>query len=331
MNKNIFVFTLLTMACSNAFADISGSFKVLKSGGIEVADAGIETFPEDKQHITIGDNQFLSTSADLIKDVQKPKTVTPEVIKHASFDWAAANNADAESIVGDDGSVTYPYGASQPVVACSPLHLCSIKLQEDEHITNISIGDSVRWKVQSATAGKYPVLVIKPTTDNLKTNLIAMTDAGRVYYMTLVSSKNKWIPIISFYDPQKLVEVVTQSEAEKLRIETESDKKKADATIASIPGDDITSMDFDWAMSGSSEIKPIRIFSSNGHTYIQMVDSMRFKDAPAIFSVINGEQQLVNYKTKGAYYIVDSVPEKINLVLGAGSNAKTVTITHKQK
>ena len=270
------------------------------------------------------------TSSDLLRDATARTTITQNLATHASFNWEAADESNAEPLVGDDGSVEYPYGASRPIVACAPMHLCILKLMEDEHITNISIGDSVRWKAQASSAGKFPVVVIKPTVTGIQTNLSVMTDAGRIYYLTLVSYKNRWVPLISFYDPQGIVQEVKQTTADQVKAASDAAKKKDAEVIAALPGDDITSMDFNWVVMGpSSDIKPVRIFSSAGHTYIQMPEYLKYKDAPAIFSIINGEQQLVNYKTKGAYYIVDGVPDKMNLVLGAGSNSKTVIIQHK--
>lgn len=273
-----------------------------------------------------------ATSSDLLQDAPARTTITPQVIRHASFDWEAADETSAESLVGEDGSVQYAYGASRPIVACAPLHICIIKFQDDEHISNISIGDSVRWKAQASTAGKYPTLVIKPTTVNIKTNVAVMTDQGRIYYLTLVSYTNRWVPLVSFYDPQKIVETVVQTETEKAKAEVKAAVKKNEDTIAELPGD-LSKLDFNYKSSvsccSSSDIKPLRVFSSEGHTYIEMPDSLKYKDAPAIFSLVNGQQELVNYKTKGAYYIVDGVPDKLNLVLGAGSNAKTVLIQHK--
>lgn len=270
-----------------------------------------------------------ATSSDLLQDAPARTTITPTVIRHASFDWEAADETSAESLVGEDGSVQYPYGASRPIVACAPLHICIIKFQDDEHISNISIGDSVRWKAQASTAGKYPTLVIKPTAVNIKTNVAVMTDQGRIYYLTLVSYANRWVPLVSFYDPQKIVETVVQTENEKAKAAVAAAVKKDADTVAELPGDDLSKLDFGYVSTGpSSNIKPLRVFSSAGHTYIQMPDSLKYQDAPAIFSLINGEQQLVNYKTKGPYYIIDGVPEKMNLVLGAGSNAKTVLIQH---
>lgn len=271
-----------------------------------------------------------ATSSDLHQDAPVRPTITPAVIKRASFNWEAADENNAEALTGDDGSVMYPYGASRPIVACAPLHVCIIKLQDDEHITNLTIGDSVRWKAQASTAGKFPVVVVKPTVTDITTNLSIMTDAGRIYYLTLVSYKNRWVPLIAFYDPARIVETVSQQYVDQAKAADAAKKRKEDATVATLPGDDIASMDFEYAITGpSSDIKPVRVFSSAGHTYIQMPESLRYKDAPAIFSLVNGEQQLVNFKSKGNYYIVDGIPDKINLVLGAGSNAKTVTIQHK--
>lgn len=283
--------------------------------------------PQPLQYIP----QQLITSSDML-ETSAARTITPQVVRRAAYNWAAAGDTGAEPLVGDDGSIEYPYGASQPIVSCSPLHLCIIKLQEGESISNVAIGDSVRWKVQAASAGKFPTLVIKPTTTNLKTNLTVMTDAGRIYYMTLVSYPNKWVPLISFYDPQKLVETITQKAADTAKSNKDAADKKEAATVATLPGEDITKMDFDFvSMGGSSDIKPVRVFSSGGHTYIQMPDALKNKDAPAIFSLINGEQQLVNFSVKGDYYIIDGIPEKMNLVLGTGGNAKIVNILHKQK
>ena len=111
----------------------------------------------------------------------------------------------APSMLGTNGQVMYAYGQSQPTITCAPLHICVINLLLGEHITNLSIGDSVRWMVQTADAGHTPVVVIKPVAAGLTTNLVVTTDAGRVYYMTLVSRPHRYVPQIGFYDPQQIV------------------------------------------------------------------------------------------------------------------------------
>lgn len=347
--KNTQIFTVIALAFSvtahaaeldpeiKAIADknppywqYAGPSEVTGSFTADAKPKAVEVLPPASAPISY------DTSSDLLQNADRRTTITPARTRAASFDWAASES-NAEAMVGDDGSVQYAYGASMPIVACAPLHLSVIKLQSDETVTNISIGDSVRWKAQAATAGKFPVVVVKPTSTNIKTNLTIMTSAGRIYYVTLVSYPNRWVPLVSFYDPQKLVETVTTQQQVEMEKASAEAKRKDDDTVAMIPGD-MTSLDFNYTVTvehnfsfstATDGIKPTRVFSSAGHTYIQMPDALKYKDAPAIFSVINGEQQLVNYKTKGDYYIVDGIPEKMNLVLGAGSNAKTVTIQHK--
>ena len=62
-----------------------------------------------------------------------------------------------------------------------------------------------------------------------------------------------------------------------------------------------------------------------------MPDWMKYKDAPAIFSLVAGEQQIVNFTMKGSYYVIDGTPDKIMLVLGAGGSAKKIEIQHQSK
>lgn len=252
-------------------------------------------------------------------------TITPHTIEQASKTWASSGKA--EILVGDDGEVMYAYGASRPIVTCAPLHICVIKLLVGETITNLSIGDSIRWKVQPTTAGSVPVVVVKPTTAGIATNLIVTTDHGRVYYFTLRSDrKGEYVPEIAFYDPQQLVEPVNQEADRKAKV----DQKKA-ATVATLPGIDPATLDFNYSVDADyGTVKPVRVFSSAGHTYIQMPENIGYSDAPAVFVVTNNEQQLANFRLVGVYYVVDGLPEKIKLVLGAGNQTKVVTIMHNK-
>ena len=255
---------------------------------------------------------------------QYADTITPHSIELASKTWALSGKA--EILVGDDGEVMYAYGASRPIITCAPLHICVIKLLVGEKITSLSIGDSIRWKVQSTTAGKVPVVVVKPTAVGIATNLVVTTDHGRLYYFTLRSDrKGEYVPEIAFYDPQQLVEVVKQESDQKAEVD-----QKKEAAVATLPGIDPATLDFDYSVNGDTGvIKPVRVFSSAGHTYIQMPENMGYGDAPAIFVVTNNEQQLANFRLVGAYYVIDGIPQEIKLVLGAGGHAKTVTITQK--
>ena len=270
-------------------------------------------------------------SADLYIEAPARNTITPSATATAAENWGETGTAT--TMIGDDGEVMYPYGASRPIVTCAPLHICLIKLLPGEKVSNLSIGDTVRWKVQAATAGKYPIVVVKPTLPGITTNLSIMTDAGRVYYLTLRSDKRgQYVPEIAFYDPQQMVEHVAQQESEQAAADAAAMARKKDAAVATLPGMDPASLDFDYKIKADEgATRPVRVFSSAGHTYIQMPPDLSYSDAPAIFAITNNEQQLANFRMVGAYYVIDGIPAEIKLVLGAGSHAQTVDIKHQAK
>ena len=67
------------------------------------------------------------------------------------------------------------------------------------------IGDSVRWNISPAMYGKgdhaTPVLVLKPQTSGLDTNLLVTTDR-RAYYLRLVSKPTEYVARVAFEYPE---------------------------------------------------------------------------------------------------------------------------------
>lgn len=244
----------------------------------------------------------------------------------AAQQWLATGIATG--LVGTNGAVMYAYGQSRPTLTCAPLHLCTITLLDGEHVTNISIGDSVRWLVQATTAGKQPVVIVKPTATGLVTNLVITTDQGRVYYLTLASRRADYIPLVGFYDPQKLVINLQQQAAQAASAEKAKADARKQAIVAPLGGVDPAALDFDFACKGDDELKPVRVFAGAGHTYLQMPAGMKYTDAPAVFNTSNGTTELMNSRLVHDYYIVDGLPARFKLVLGVGSDARSVECTH---
>jgi len=249
--------------------------------------------------------------------------------------WEQTGTADA--LVGAGGVVEYPYGYSRPTITCAPLHVCSIALQDGEAATSVSIGDTVRWLLQTATAGAKPVLMIKPTQAGLSTNLVVTTDKGRIYYMHLVSNKTEYVPMVSWYDPAAMTRDLS-AEAQALARQ----KAEFDATIAatklaaeqarsqrvvadkSVGKLDPTTLDFGYTCTGEAAFKPARVFANDTHTFIQLPPGAAASDAPAVFNSSNNETELLNSRLVNGYYIIDGKPAKLSLVLGAGNSAQTV-------
>lgn len=223
----------------------------------------------------------------------------------------------AQGLAAGEGRVLFPYGQSQPTVTCAPLHICVVTLMPGEKINNLSIGDSVRWLVQTSQAGDSPIVIIKPTEAGIGTNLVVSTNRQRVYYLILESSATKYQPQVGFYDAAEMTTHFNHNENEELS------RSLAPGKI------DPANLDFNFSCdsSGGDDFMPSRVFSGNGHLYLQMPASMKNGDAPAIFNISTGSTELINHRydpTKG-YFVVDGTPSKLKLIVGNKDGNRSVT------
>ncbi|ECS2986255.1 P-type conjugative transfer protein TrbG [Salmonella enterica subsp. enterica serovar Virchow] len=223
---------------------------------------------------------------------------------------------------GDDGSVKYLFGATLPTLVCTPLQVCSIRLQAGEVVNDVHAGDAVRWKITPATEGVGPtattVVVVKPTDAGLTTNLIITTDR-RIYTVKLASTQREWIPVLSFDYPddvQREWAAYAQRQAQTIHANT-------------LPtGQNLANLDFNFRMSGDSPAwKPIRIYTDGVKTYIQFPSS-HFNEAPALVALgQRGGEELVNYRLIGDRYVVDKVLDRAALIVGVGRSQTKVEIS----
>ena len=119
-----------------------------------------------------------------------------------SESWQGEKNAPSP---GPDGRVMYSYGAGLPTVVCAPLRVCMIELQAGEKIVGEPhIGDSVRWNISPAMYGSgdqaTAVIILKPQTPGLDTNLLITTDR-RAYYLRLISKPEDYVARVAFAYP----------------------------------------------------------------------------------------------------------------------------------
>ena len=268
--------------------------------------------------------------------VQVKKLAAADAARLAAVQrWEQTGVADA--LVGAGGAVEYPYGYSRPTITCAPLHVCSVALQDGEAVTSISIGDTVRWLLQNATAGTKPVMMIKPTQAGLSTNLVVTTDKGRIYFMHLVSSKTEYVPMVSWYDPAAMTRDLSAEAQASARQKAEfaatiaatkiaAEQAKAHRVVAdkSVGKLDPTTLDFGYTCTGEAAFKPARVFANDTHTFIQLPPGASASDAPAVFNSSNNETELLNSRLVNGYYIIDGKPAKLSLVLGVGASAQTV-------
>jgi len=356
MKTSLLTLAILSMA-SGAFAQSTSVALTTKPATVQTITADIST-PTSTAALTtlllpaVGAlplqpapaKQTIAASPEVLGPSPVPPTAKAQVRKLSAADGtrlAAAQRWEqtgvAEALVGAGGAVEYPYGYSRPTITCAPLHVCSVALQDGEAVTSVSIGDTVRWLLQNATAGSKPVLMIKPTQAGLSTNLVVTTDKGRVYYMHLVSSKTEYVPMVTWYDPVAMTRDLSAEAQASAKQKAELEASIAAARMASeqakvqrVVADkavgklDPTTLDFGYTCTGEAAFKPARVFANDTHTFIQLPPGASTSDAPAVFNVANNDTELLNSRLINGYYIIDGKPAKLSLVLGVGVGAQTV-------
>jgi type IV secretion system protein TrbG len=257
------------------------------------------------------------------KDV--PLTDTARDAVQVSETWMRANQAPVE---GKDGRVLYTYGAGLPTVVCAPLRVCVLELQPGEKIVGEPhIGDSVRWIVSPATSGRddlaVAMIIIKPKTAGLDTNLFVATDR-RAYYLRLISKAEDYIARVAFAypddDEQKWKAYLAREQEEKRKQELEASE------IA--PVETLENLYFNYTIQGGdANIRPVRVVDDGKKTYIQMPPETAHRELPTL-AVLgpDGKAELVNYRVKADMYIVDRIFDRGALILGTGKKAQRAEI-----
>ncbi len=97
---------------------------------------------------------------------------------------------------GPNGSIVFPFGATQVRIICAPLRVCDVALEPGEIVTGMHIGDRGRWGILPADVGKGPMatthVVIKPHAMNLETNLVILPCRR--------DQRPKWTHLFSLFD-----------------------------------------------------------------------------------------------------------------------------------
>lgn len=226
---------------------------------------------------------------------------------------------------GKDGRVLYTFGAGLPTIICAPLRVCVLEMEPGEKMVGEPhIGDSVRWTISPASAGKPEVqmVIIKPKQAGLDTNLFVPTDR-RAYYVRLVSKPEDYLARVAFAYPEdeagKWQQHFRQEEAERRKREFEAGQIT--------PLDSIENLYFDYRISGGDEyLRPVRVVDDGRKTFVQMPPGATVREAPVLVVVGSNGPEMVNYRVKGDMYIVDRLFERGALILGVGKKQRRADI-----
>ncbi|MCI5075313.1 P-type conjugative transfer protein TrbG [Oricola sp.] len=192
----------------------------------------------------------------------------------------------------------------------APEQVSDIVLQAGERIVAVSAGDTVRWVIGDTVSGSGDAaqahVLVKPIKESLKTNLVIITDR-RTYYLELTSDTETYMASVSWHYPRD----------ELLALQRRNETAKAEQIVDR--GLRLDQLKFRYAISGDNPPwRPVRVFDDTHKVYIQFPGRLDQGEAPPLFVVgPNGENQLVNYRVNGSYYIVDRLFAAAELRLGS--------------
>ncbi len=231
-------------------------------------------------------------------------------------------------------SVLYPYGEGpEPVVDCQPLRTTDIELQPGETITDVAMGDTERWMATPAASGDprnpVPHLAVKPQNAGIGTNLTIYT-TRHIYHVLLRSRAGHSMQQVEFYYPDELLTAMKEADSAAVKTTQEAADPPPDSdNVVKVASVEPAQLNFAYKVAGPNvPWKPVRAFDDSSHVYIQMPAGMKTSDAPALLVNAGSGTQMVNYRVRGNYYVVDRLFTDAILVSGVGRNQDHVTITY---
>ncbi|NTW15849.1 MAG: P-type conjugative transfer protein TrbG [Syntrophaceae bacterium] len=206
-------------------------------------------------------------------------------------------------------------------VYCAPLRITDIQLEPGESLTSEPVGgDAVRWvlaRTKSKVGGlDQEHIYIKPTRPGLKTTLSINTNL-RTYHIELTSYEQTYMAAVSWnYEQYNMRQIA--------RIEDNAVEQKVN----------VSALDFNYDISVKKGKRPywlpVKVFNDGRKTFIQFPAEMQKRESPVLFALgSKGDMQLVNFRQKKDYYVVDRLFDRAEL--RGGQNGKNIVRITKSR
>jgi len=192
-------------------------------------------------------------------------------------------------------------------VYTAPGRLTDIVLQEGEELVEqgVAAGDTARWVIGDTVSGEGASrrihILVKPFRADLPINSMVINTRRRTYYLELRATPSSNMAAVSWDYPQD-------------RLFAVQGRAAADA----IPSDP-SRLRFRYEITGDSPPwRPVRAFDDGSKVYIEFPVGIGQGEMPPLFVIgPDGDSQLVNYRARRNYYIVDRLFAAAELRLGA--------------
>jgi type IV secretion system protein TrbG len=197
----------------------------------------------------------------------------------------------------------------------APDKITDIALQAGEELVSVSAGDTVRWIIGDTTSGAAGTervhILVKPTREDLKTNLV-ITSNRRTYHVELTATAHTWMSSVSWAYPLDQLMVL------------KSAAKRADEVAPVAQGVLLEHLNFRYRISGDQPAwRPVRAFDDGEKVYLEFPPNITQGDMPPLFIVgPHHTSELVNYRVRSPYYIIDRLFAAAELRLGTNPQAR---------
>jgi type IV secretion system protein VirB9 len=245
---------------------------------------------------------------DIPRATPKPADNRPPTVRVDTANRAALREPAGHGYRGAVQIYPYAEGALYRLYA-APERVTDIMLEPGESVTSVAAGDTVRWTVGDTVSGsgteRRTHILVKPFAAGLATNLVITTDR-RAYHLALQSTATTAMAAIRWTYPHDELIALQRAAAETERT----------APLAS--GLAIDNLNFAYRVEGDNPSwRPLRAFDDGRQVFIEFAASIATGEAPPLFVLgAKGDAQLVNYRVRGRYYIVDRLFEAAELRLG---------------
>src|SRR5207253_2703489 len=127
--------------------------------------------------------------------------------------------------------------------------------------------------------------------------------------------------------PSELLSAMAEADRQAARPKAAADSEPD--VVANLSAIGTSNLNFSYAVNGPEvPWRPIRAFDDGMHVFIQMPDTMKSSEAPALLIAAPGGNQMVNYRVRGDYYVVDRLFDRAALVAGVGRQQDRVDVAY---
>ena len=261
---------------------------------VTAAAVAVEQLPPESQRLPV-------------PAASRRRAAGPPVSRVEAANRAAVREPSREAYVNAVQVYAWSEGALYRLYT-APERVSEIALQPGETLISVAAGDTARWVIGDTTSGtgasRRTHILVKPSATGLRTNLVITTDR-RVYHVQLESTARTAMASISWTYPQDELLALQRGEA------------SADPGPVA-PGIAVEALNFGYRIEGDDPPwRPIRAFDDGSQVFIEFPATLAQGEAPPLF--VRGEggrTELVNYRLRGRYYVVDRLFAAAELRLG---------------